>query len=44
MVKLREDQRTAKAEIAVLVSQVLPKGVESFDVVDGVWVTSPRAA
>ncbi len=44
LVKLREDQRTAKAEIAVLVSQVLPKGVESFDVVDGVWVTSPRTA
>jgi hypothetical protein len=44
LVKLREDQRTAKAEVAVLVSQVLPKGVESFDVVDGVWVTSPRAA
>jgi hypothetical protein len=43
LVKLREDQRTAKAEIAVLVSQVLPKEVESFDVVDGVWVTSPRA-
>lgn len=44
LVKLREDQRTSKAEIAVLVSQVLPKGVESFDVVDGVWVTNPRAA
>jgi len=44
LVKLREDQRSAKAEVSVLVSQVLPKGVESFDVVDGVWVTSPRAA
>ena len=44
LVKLREDQRTAKAEISVLVSQVLPKGVEAFDVIDGVWVTSPRAA
>ncbi|TRZ68045.1 MAG: DUF2130 domain-containing protein [Rhodocyclaceae bacterium] len=44
LAKLRDDQRTAKAEIAVLVSQVLPKGVESFDVIDGVWVTSPRAA
>ena len=43
LVKLREDQRSAKAEISVLVSQVLPKGVEAFDVVDGVWVTSPRA-
>ena len=44
LTKLREDQRTAKAEVAVLVSQALPKGVEAFDVVDGVWVTSPRAA
>ena len=44
LTKLREDQRTAKAEISVLVSQVLPKGVETFDVVGGVWVTSPRAA
>ncbi|MDD5300018.1 MAG: DUF2130 domain-containing protein [Gallionella sp.] len=44
LTKLREDQRSAKAEIAVLVSQVLPKGVEAFDVIDGVWVTSPRAA
>lgn len=44
LTKLREDQRTAKAEISVLVSQVLPKGVEAFDVVDGVWVTSPRVA
>lgn len=44
LTKLREDQRTAKAEISVIVSQVLPKGVEAFDVIDGVWVTSPRAA
>ncbi len=44
LAKLREDQRTAKAELSVLVSQVLPKGVEAFDVIDGVWVTSPRAA
>jgi hypothetical protein len=40
LTKLREDQRTAKAEVSVLVSQVLPKGVEAFDVVDGVWVTT----
>jgi hypothetical protein len=44
LTKLREDQRTAKAEIAVLVSQALPKGVETFEMVDGVWVTHPRAA
>ncbi len=44
LVKLREDQRNAKAEVSVLVSQALPKGVEAFDVVEGVWVTHPRAA
>ena len=44
LVKLREDQRTAKAEVSVLVSQALPKGTETFDVIDSVWVTSPRAA
>lgn len=43
LVKLREDQRNAKAEIAVLVSHALPKGIETFDVIDGIWITSPRA-
>jgi hypothetical protein len=40
--KLREDQRTAKAEIAVIVSQALPKEVETFGFVDGVWVADPK--
>jgi len=44
LTKLRDDKRTAKAEIAVIVSQVLPKGVETFEMVDGIWVTHPRAA
>lgn len=44
LVKLREDQRNAKADIAVLVSHALPKGVENFEEIDGIWVTSPRAA
>lgn len=44
LAKLRDDQRTAKAEIAVIVSQVLPKGVETFEMVEGIWVTHPRAA
>ena len=44
LTKLREDQRTAKAEVAVIVTQVLPKGVETFELVEGVWVTHPRAA
>lgn len=42
--KLREDQRSAKAEIAVIVSHVLPKGVETFELIEGVWVAHPRAA
>jgi hypothetical protein len=42
--KLREDQRAAKAEVAVIVSQALPKDVDSFDLIEGVWVTHPRAA
>lgn len=44
LAKLREDQRNAKAEVCVIVSHALPKGVETFDFIDGVWVTSPRAA
>ena len=42
LIKLRDDQRAAKAEIAVIVSHALPKDVETFDFVDGVWVTGPR--
>jgi hypothetical protein len=42
--KLRNDQRTAKADFSILVSRVLPKGVESFDLIDGVWVVEPRCA
>ena len=38
--KLKDDQREVKAEIAVLVTETLPKGVESFAHVEGVWVTS----
>jgi len=44
LTKLREDQRTAKAEIAVIVSVALPKDVETFEFIDGVWVVHPRAA
>jgi hypothetical protein len=41
LAKLRDDQRAAKAEFAVIVSQALPKNVAIFDLVDGIWVTSP---
>lgn len=42
--KLRDDQRTAKADAAIIVSVALPNNLESFDLIDGVWVTSPRTA
>jgi hypothetical protein len=44
LAKLRGDQRTAGAEIAVLVSITLPKDVDTFGHIDGVWVTEPRFA
>lgn len=42
LAKLRGDQRVAKAEISILISQALPKGIENFDHVDGVWVSAPQ--
>jgi hypothetical protein len=44
LTKLREDQRNAKAEFAILVSNAMPEGVETFDLVNGVWVAEPRYA
>lgn len=37
--KLKDDQRTAKAEIAALATIVLPKDVSHFSCIEGVWVT-----
>ena len=42
--KLREDQRTAGSEIAVIVSQSLPNTIDSFGQVDGTWVSGPNYA
>ncbi len=44
VVKLRDDKRIAKADISVLVSQTLPKDIESFKQYDGVWVCAPQFA
>lgn len=38
--KLREDQRAAGSDCAILVTDVLPKGVDTFALVDGVFVCS----
>ena len=42
--KLRGDQRAAKAEIALIVSNALPKGLTTFDLIEGVWVAEPKCA
>ena len=42
--KLRDDQRVANADIALIVSNALPKGVDAFDLIDNVWVAEPRFA
>jgi hypothetical protein len=36
--KLKEDQRAISAELAVIVTQVLPKDVSHLALVDGIWV------
>ena len=42
--KLRDDQRAAKADAAILVSQALPKSIDVFGQIDGVWITTPKCA
>ncbi len=44
LAKLRNDQRAARADLAVLVSRALPKEILGFDFIDGVWVVEPRCA
>lgn len=38
VVKLKDDQRQVKAELAVIVSRVLPENIRLFGNVNGVWV------
>jgi hypothetical protein len=42
--KVRDDRRAAKADMALIVSHALPKGLQAFDQIDGVWVSEPRCA
>ncbi|MHC2618229.1 hypothetical protein ACVIW2_000260 [Bradyrhizobium huanghuaihaiense] len=44
LAKLRDDQRRCGADVALIVSQALPKHVEHFDLIDGIWVAHPRCA
>src|SRR5262249_16087982 len=42
--KLKDDQRRLTAEIAVLVSEVLPKDCSTFAYMNDVWVSNPQCA
>ena len=42
--KLKDDQRLVKAELAILLTEVLPKDCGNFGQVSGVWVTNPQCA
>jgi hypothetical protein len=44
LAKLRDDQRRCGADVALIISQALPKHVQHFDLLDGVWVAHPRCA
>jgi hypothetical protein len=40
--KLKDDQQQAKADVAVLVTDVLPEDIECFGLREGVWITSSK--
>jgi hypothetical protein len=40
--KNREDQRLAGANVGAIVTTTMPKGVDTFDRLDGVWVAAMR--
>jgi hypothetical protein len=42
--KLKDDQRTVKADIAIIMTAVLPKQVDGFGPYNGVWVTDYASA
>lgn len=41
--KLKDDAREAKADIAVIVTAAMPKGLERIGIVDGVWVVDLKS-
>jgi len=42
LTKLRADQREARADTSILVTTALPRDIDSFGQVDGVWVAAPK--
>lgn len=42
--KLKGDLRAAKADLALIVSHALPRDIETFGQMEGVWITGPKCA
>ena len=42
--KLRDDKRSARASVAVIVTQAMPDGVDTFAQINGIWVCSWQCA
>ena len=42
--KAKQDSMNARAEIAIIVSEVLPKGIHDFGLYEGVWTVRPSHA
>lgn len=42
--KAKDDQLAAKADLVVIMSEILPKGVQQFEQINGVWVTDISSA
>lgn len=42
--KLRDDKRAVDASVAIIVSEVLPDGIDTFKFYEGVWVTCYKYA
>lgn len=42
LAKLRNDKRVAGADCAIIVSQAMPGAPDTFEHIDGIWVTCPR--
>ncbi|MFA6917530.1 MAG: DUF2130 domain-containing protein [Candidatus Gracilibacteria bacterium] len=42
--KLKDDQGEKKADVAIIATQVLPEGIDTFGFRDGVWITAYKYA
>lgn len=42
--KLKDDQGEKKADIAIIATQVLPEGIDTFSSKDGIWITAYKYA